>query len=235
MTVTLHSPLLPGLLTQPPCKVFESFVPPRTSNQTTQTHLDLKFRLPREARADRFSQTVLSRMVQLPRHSCIAHRCVPQSRTGSPLASKDLLGILYWVVDLEWDCNWSSSVTREDAKAGRVGEESLEPWLAGLPGYFFGIKQGSFPGSSPAEQAGSPGLAQVPGAASSPELPLPSADSSGYGALTAKRCFLFRGKQGMCRALEDPPSDRDFWGLLLDFFKVLSHCRNLVATHQSIN
>lgn len=59
-----------------------------------------------------------------------------------------------------------------------------------------------------------------PGAASSCELPLPSADSSGAVSSLQSEFLLFHGRQrdlGICRKLTDLPSDTDFGDILLDF------------------
>lgn len=99
----------------------------------------------------------------------------------------------------------------------------------------FGINQGLIPWeqSSRKTRLGAPAWrrSREPLQAASCHCPLPTARCShGKGS-------VFYGNQGVlgiCRKLKDPPSDRDFGGLLLDFFNVLSHCRNLDAAYQSI-
>lgn len=54
----------------------ESLVPSRTSYLSTQTHLDLKLKLPMQARPARLSQSVLCWMVQVPKHICISYRYI---------------------------------------------------------------------------------------------------------------------------------------------------------------
>lgn len=109
----------------------EWLVPSRTSYQSTQTHLDLK--TPQESQ----NRESFPNCAQLNGPAAQTQLCcsqAPWSRTGSPFASKDLPGIFYRVICVDSDCNWSSNVISEDAKAGKAGEESLDLWLAGLPG-----------------------------------------------------------------------------------------------------
>lgn len=147
--------------------------------------------------------------------------------------------MFYPAICLESNCNWSSNIISEDAKAGKVGEESLEPWLAGLPGYFVTRAVRNKPGAhslasvhyktSPAAPAWL--RSREPLRAASCHCPLPTARGA-VPSLQSPR-FLFHAKQRALRVCTEGSSLRHRF--IAWFCYVLSRCRNLDATHQSVS